>query len=101
MIKNKNYSILNELEIDTKIVNETNKLKNISNIKFNFGKIYQYPDILNNYDWIANLYVLINDKLEDGVVYSMAILGVNEEDNKRNYITYGPHILITKDISID
>lgn len=101
MIKNKNYSILNELEIDTKIVNETNKLKNISNIKFNFGKIYQYPDILNNYDWIANLYVLINDKLEDGVVYSMAILGVNEEYNKRNYVTYGPHILITKNINIE
>jgi|HubBroStandDraft_6_1064221.scaffolds.fasta_scaffold212291_2 hypothetical protein len=99
-----NYSILNDLDINTKIVNETSKLNNIKDIKYKFGNIYQYPDLLNNYDynnWIINLYTLINEKLEDGVVYSMAILGVNELNNKINYTTYGPHVLITKNIDIN
>jgi hypothetical protein len=31
----------------------------------------------------------------------MAILGVNELNNKINYTTYGPHVLITKNIDIN
>jgi hypothetical protein len=46
-----NYSILNDLDINTKIVNETSKLNNIKDIKYKFGNIYQYPDLLNNYDY--------------------------------------------------
>lgn len=53
-----------------------------------------YRNNKNISDWLFHLKKLIKKELKNDLIYSLAILGYSNEN--RSFITYGPHILITK-----
>ena len=55
-----------------------------------------YRNNKNISDWVFLLKKLIKNELKYDLIYSLAILGYSNEN--RSFITYGPHILITKKI---
>jgi hypothetical protein len=66
-------------------LNDFNKIKSDSNIK----------------NWRYSLHWLIENKFKEGVVYSIAVLGLTYVEGSPQFSTFGPHLLVTKDIKIN
>ena len=99
----------------SKVLKTHEILDNIENINYKFGEVDRIPGIrledfdrkwgfggsLDIRDWKNKLLFLINKIFKDNSVYSLAILGLNLEDNKIDCVSYGPHILVTNKINIE
>jgi len=85
----------------------------LQKIDYEFGKEIRYfPEFkldemdfdknnTNLKNWQYNLQWLIENKFKEDVVYSLAVLGLARVEGKWEFTTFGPHLLVTKDINIE
>lgn len=107
---NTDYKLLNELNINFNSVNFTHDIDKFENIQYKLGNPNYYPDWSNwdidvetsdSFDWETNLRYLIENILDDGVTYSIAVLGSVHSHGRFHSITFGEHLLVTNKIDID
>jgi hypothetical protein len=107
----KDYKLLNELNININNVNKTHDIDEFEDIRYKFGEVNYYPNILegafyntdtpNIRNWQNDLQHLILNILKNRITYSVAVLGSHYEDGKIDSVTFGPHLLLTNKINID
>jgi hypothetical protein len=108
---NTDQKLLNELNIDITSVNKTHEIDQFDDIKYKFGEVNYYPNLLeeisHNKDsiadrnWEEDIRYLIENILEDNTTYSIAVLGSHYEDGRIDSITFGEHLLVTNKTDVD
>lgn len=101
---NKNINSLNVVNTN-KIIQTKALVKDYSN-NIKFYEINTYPNIkdrekLKNFlgKWSESLTYIYNNLLDSNIIYSLGVLGVRLSNGE--IITYGPHILISKDLNLE
>jgi hypothetical protein len=105
-----NYKLLNELNININTINLTHNLDKFEGIKYKFGGSKYYPDFYKTdqklhsyveYGWQEDIQHLVENILQDGITYSIAVLGTYYENGKLDSITFGEHLLVTNKIDVE
>jgi hypothetical protein len=109
-ITNNNYKLLSELNINVSNINLTHDLDEFEGIRYKFGEVKHYPDLFNqeqeshnymDHGWKEDIRHVIDNLLQDGVTYSMGVLGTHYKDGNLDSITFGEHLLVTNKIDIE
>jgi hypothetical protein len=109
-ITNNNYKLLSELNINVSNINLTHDLDEFEGIRYKFGEAKHYPDLFNqeqkshnymDHGWKEDIRHVIDNLLQDGVTYSMGVLGTHYKDGNLDSITFGEHLLVTNKIDIE